>query len=68
MTVFQYLRTRFAIWRLERRIDAAIESENYHLQLGHLALSIAKRERLAVRAAKQELERVATALSQGVAA
>jgi len=68
MTFFQHLRARLAIWRLERRIEAAAESKAYHDRLAQLAMGIADRDRRILKDAKQQLERIATALSQGVAA
>lgn len=67
MTIFQYLRMRFTIWRLEQVIAARAESKQYHEYLSELALGIADRDRRILKEASQELERINTALSQGVA-
>lgn len=68
MTFIQHLRARFAIWRLERRIEAAAESKRYHDRLAELAMGIAARDRRILQESRQQLERIATALSQGVPA
>lgn len=68
MTIIQHLRARLAIWRLQRRIEAAAESKEYHDRLALTAMGIAARDRRILKESKQQLERIATALSQGVAA
>jgi hypothetical protein len=66
MTIIEHLRTRFAIWRLEQRIEAAAESQAYHEMLAHTCMDIAERDRRILREARGSLERINTALSQGV--
>lgn len=68
MTFFQHLRARLAIWRLERRIEAAAESKRYHDRLAELAMGIAARDQRILQESRERLERITTALAQGVAA
>lgn len=68
MSMLEHLRLRFAIWRLERRIEAAIESMEYHRRTGYLCLGIADRDSRVLSHSKQELERITTAFAHGVVA
>lgn len=62
-----HLRTRFAIWRLEQRVEAAVESAEYHDRLAHVAMGVAARQRRILREGREQLERITTALSNGIA-
>ena len=68
MSMIEHLRLRWSLWLLQQRIDAAAESKAYHEKTGHLCLALAERDARILRDSRAQLERLSTALSQGVAA